>query len=452
MSYCLNSNQLFEKLALFPFAICLDSQTHITQMGRFDIMSAAPEITFRISDGQGYLTQHGIDKKMAIEDALDYLISEQQKNIPNKTALTDNQMPFWGGIMGLLSYDFARSIETLPQIAQTDVEFPTVIIGLYAWAIVSDHKNKTTFFVSYLSTSKANKIYQEIQATLNLAATKYPTFSLKNKFKSNMSYEVYQQKLQKILQYIYDGECYEVNFAQRLHAQYQGSPFELYLFLKQHNPAPFGAYMHTPYGDIVSCSPEKFLHIHNNHIETKPIKGTRPRGNTVEKDALLAKELQQSEKDHAENLMIVDLMRNDLSKICQPKSIHVPKLCHLESFTNVHHLVSTIEGQLNPQTTLKDIIYATFPGGSITGAPKIRAMQIIDELEPHRRNIYCGSLFYYDIRGEMNSNILIRTLLCQQGNAYIYGGGAIVSDSNIEDEYAESLAKVMNIIQLLEQK
>ena len=150
--------------------------------------------------------------------------------------------------------------------------------------------------------------------------------------------------------------------------------------------------------------------------------------------------------------MIVDLMRNDLSKICQPHSIHVTKLCHLESFSNVHHLVSTIDGQLNPQTTLTDIILATFPGGSITGAPKVRAMEIIDELEPHRRNVYCGSLFHYDIRGEMNSNILIRTLLCQNGNAYLYGGGAIVMDSNIEEEYRESLAKVSNIISLLETK
>jgi len=442
LPYYTNNKHIITKFTHLPWTVCLDSCHPHTDTGRFDIICTKPEICFSLAS----------NKTTSKSDVLTSLNAYLQsfscdKNIDDPRF---DDIPFCGGAIGLINYDFARQIEKLPTISKDDVDFPSLLVGIYAWAIVTDHLKQKTFFVSCLSDKFANKKFNEIQALLTSPQPKHTPFSITHPFQSNMTYETYQNKLQKILQCIHDGECYEINFAQRFKANFTGDPITAYHYLSKYNPAPFSAFMRTPFGDVISCSPERFLKVKHQSIETKPIKGTRPRGKTPSEDRALAKTLLNSEKDHAENLMIVDLMRNDLSKVCKPHSIKVPKLCALESFANVHHLVSTIQGELQQNITLKDIILATFPGGSITGAPKIRAMEIIDELEPHRRNAYCGSLFYYDIRGRMDSNILIRTLLCHDNDIYVYGGGAIVADSNSQEEFAECYAKVGNIIKLLE--
>jgi len=359
------------------------------------------------------------------------------------------ELPFYGGAIGFVSYDYASVLERLPTHAQQDVSLPYFAFGFYSWAIIVDHLLQQSFFVCCLHDKLAQEKFLWLMDLLNASPLTNAPFKLIQPFRSNLTFPEYQQRLTHIANYIHDGECYQINFAQRFAADYSGSSYSAYQYLQQHNPAPFSAYLHTPYGDILSCSPERFIKVHHKKVETKPIKGTRPRGKTIDEDKQYAQQLLNSEKDQAENLMIVDLMRNDLSKVCKPFSIKVPKLCELESFTNVHHLVSTIHGELTDDKNAIDILQACFPGGSITGTPKVRAMQIIDELEPHKRNIYCGSILYIDILGNMDSNIAIRTLLCQNNHIYVYGGGGIVADSDIEQEYQESINKVQNIIELL---
>ncbi|MDA3164773.1 aminodeoxychorismate synthase component I, partial [Pseudomonas aeruginosa] len=260
----------------------------------------------------------------------------------------------------------------------------------------------------------------------------------------------YRQAIRRIQDYIQAGDCYQVNYSQRFQAACSGSPWPAYRALREACPTPFSGYLRLADGAILSLSPERFLKLGKGKVETRPIKGTRPRGKTPEEDMALAASLLASPKDRAENLMIVDLLRNDIGRSCQPGSVRVPELFALESYPNVHHLVSSVTGELAPGKDALDLLEGSFPGGSITGAPKIRAMQIIDELEPSRRGIYCGSLFYLDVRGEMDSSIAIRTLLVRNGQVSCWGGGGIVADSHWEDEYQETLDKVRVLLETLE--
>jgi para-aminobenzoate synthetase component 1 len=270
-----------------------------------------------------------------------------------------------------------------------------------------------------------------------------------NTFESNLKVAEYRLAIQKIQGYITAGDCYQVNFAQRFSANCQGDSFEAYLVLRDALPSPFSAYMELSEGAILSLSPERFIKLEQNEAETKPIKGTIARGKTPEEDAANAHMLQSSLKDRAENLMIVDLLRNDLSKTCM--DIKVPELFSLQSFANVHHLVSTVTGTLKPTKTAVDLLASSFPGGSITGAPKIRAMEIIEELEPVRRSLYCGSLGYISACGNMDTSIAIRTLVRDKNNIHCWGGGGIVADSESDKEYQESIAKVKVLLDTLEQ-
>ena len=275
-------------------------------------------------------------------------------------------------------------------------------------------------------------------------------FRLTQPFQADLSAAQYRQAIEKIQAYIRAGDCYQVNFAQRFQAPWQGDPWRAYLALRDACPTPFAGYLRLDRGALLSLSPERFIRVSRGQVETRPIKGTRPRGRNSEEDRALAEELLDSRKDRAENLMIVDLLRNDLGRSCRIGSVRVPELFALESYPNVHHLVSAVTGELAPGLDAFDLLAGSFPGGSITGAPKIRAMQIIDELEPTRRSIYCGSLLYIDSRGEMDSSICIRTLLLQDGQASCWGGGGIVMDSEWQAEYEESKTKVRVLLQTLE--
>ena len=277
------------------------------------------------------------------------------------------------------------------------------------------------------------------------------TFSLKHPMQPDISAEFYQHALQKIQHYIQAGDCYQVNYTQRFSAPCEGDPWAAYCALRDACPTPFSGFVSLPEDTaILSLSPERFVHVSQNQVETRPIKGTRPRGHNPAEDAANAAELLASTKDRAENLMIVDLLRNDLGRTCRTGSVSVPQLIALESYPNVHHLVSSVVGELAPGKDALDLIGDSFPGGSITGAPKIRAMQIIDELEPTRRSIYCGSLLYLDVRGEMDSSIAIRSLLVKDGRVNCWGGGGIVADSDWHDEYQESITKVKVLLDTLQ--
>jgi para-aminobenzoate synthetase component 1 len=276
-------------------------------------------------------------------------------------------------------------------------------------------------------------------------------FKLQAPMNADLSADQYRHAIERIQQYIQAGDCYQVNFAQRFRAPCQGDPWTAYCALRAACPTPFSGFQSLPDGAaVLSLSPERFVKVSERLVETRPIKGTRPRGVTPAEDAANAAELLASPKDRAENLMIVDLLRNDLGRTCRTGSVRVPELFSLESYPNVHHLVSSVTGQLADDRDALDLIAGSFPGGSITGAPKIRAMQIIDELEPTRRGLYCGSLLYLDVRGEMDSSIAIRSLLVKDGQVCCWGGGGIVADSQWQAEYQESITKVKVLLDTLQ--
>jgi len=277
-------------------------------------------------------------------------------------------------------------------------------------------------------------------------------FRVTGEVRSNMDRATYAAGFARIKDYIRNGDCYQVNFAQRFSAPAEGDGWTAYRRLRELNPAPFAAYINTPYGQALSSSPERLLKLDARRVETKPIKGTRPRGDTPEGDSAMAEELAGSRKDQAENLMIVDLLRNDIGRVCRPGSIAVPKLFDIESYATVHHLVSTVAGELATDRDAFDLLRACFPGGSITGAPKIRAMQIIEELEPHRRGLYCGSIGYIGFDGNMDVNITIRTLVYNRGEIRCWAGGGIVHDSDVDAEYQETFDKAEAMLRLLHEE
>jgi para-aminobenzoate synthetase component 1 len=323
-------------------------------------------------------------------------------------------------------------------------------LGLYAWALISDHHEHTSQLVFHPALEHAER--QRLIALFEQPAAQADvSFKLTAPFAPDINAEQYRQAIERIHAYIQAGDCYQVNFAQRFRGFYLGDPWVAYQALRVACPTPFAGYLALPGGDaVLSLSPERFVRVSQRQVETRPIKGTRPRGRNSAEDAVFADELLASEKDRAENLMIVDLLRNDLGRTCRIGSVKVPELFRLESYPNVHHLVSAITGELADGKDALDLIGGSFPGGSITGAPKIRAMQIIEELEPTRRALYCGSLMYLDVRGEMDSSIAIRSLLAKDGQIACWGGGGIVADSQWEAEYQETFTKVRVLMQTLE--
>jgi para-aminobenzoate synthetase component 1 len=268
--------------------------------------------------------------------------------------------------------------------------------------------------------------------------------------RSSFTHRAYLEEVAKVREYIFAGDIFQANLSQRFEASSQEPPWAFYRRLRAHNPAPFAAFMELPGAAIVSASPERFLHVDpSGHVETRPIKGTRARGFGPEHDAALGQALTESVKDRAENLMIVDLMRNDLSRVCTPGSVRVSELFSLERYATVHHLVSTVVGDLSPGTDALDALRLAFPGGSVTGAPKLRAMEIIAECEPSRRGVYCGSIGYWSVTGALDTNIAIRTAVVRGGRVYFSAGGGIVADSDPEQEYRETLDKARATIDVL---
>jgi len=356
------------------------------------------------------------------------------------------------GALGLFGYDLGKRFERLPNKNTDEYSTPDMAVGIYGWSIIKDNLNRQ-FYLCYLDQYPHPSI-KDIQELAQLECTPH-SFSLTSAWQANMSQEEYTQKLSRILSYLQAGDCYQINLAQRFSAHYSGDEWQAYQHLRVANQAPFSAFIRLEDSVIMSISPERFLSVNERMVQTKPIKGTRPRSDDAKQDQQQIASLLSAEKDRAENLMIVDLLRNDLSKHCLPGSVDVPDLFKLESFAAVHHLVSTVTGKLKSTSSPMNLLQGAFPGGSITGAPKIRAMQIIDELEPNNRNIYCGSIGYLGVFGDMDTNICIRTLLCEksdkQQTIHCWAGGGIVLDSNSKDEYQESLDKVSKILPVLTQ-
>lgn len=445
--YCTDSARLFESLADRPWSMFLDSGWPFVQQGRFDILVADPVLTLTT---RGPLTeirsQHNVE--LSKEDPFALVRQYLQ---PSEPQLAD--LPFCGGALGYFAYDLGRRIEQLPSTAINAEQIPEMAVGLYDWALVVDHQQQRSWLAGQGRDDRTRQQWQELLDCFSNppAACRSRPFQVLNAPVSSMTYEDYKRAFYRIKHYIREGDCYQVNLAQRFQANVDGSPWQAYQLLRKMNPAPFGCYLNTPYAQILSSSPERFLQVRGGEVETKPVKGTRPRSSDATEDRWLAQELRESRKDRAENVMIVDLLRNDLSKTCALGTVRVRKLFDVESFATVHHLVSTVTGRLNSASDAIELLRGCFPGGSITGAPKLRAMEIIEEIESYQRGIYCGSVGYVGFDGAMDSSIAIRTLIHSDGRLRFSVGGGIIADSELDAEYSETLDKAAAILKLLKQ-
>ena len=367
--------------------------------------------------------------------------------------------PFQGGLAGVIGYDQGRAFERLPPPRSDDVDVPDVWLGLYDWVIAWDHDAAKAWLISSgipeRGAAAAGRAASRARAVLDLLARgpAPPPADTGGEHRappsSNFTRAEYMAAVARVREYILAGDVFQVNISQRFDAPLPCSPLQLYRRLRARNPAPYSAYIDGGGFQVISASPERFLRLDGDRVETRPIKGTRPRDPDPARDAALARELAGSTKDQAENVMIVDLLRNDLSRVCRPGSVAVPALLALDTLPTVHHLVSTVTGRLEPACDAFDLLRAAFPGGSITGAPKVRAMEIIAELEPVRRSVYCGSIGYVALSGDMDTSIVIRTYLATGGRVCFNAGGGVVADSDPAMEYDETLHKARALIEAL---
>jgi para-aminobenzoate synthetase component 1 len=438
---------IFAPFAASEWAVFLDSGYPRSTQGRYDIIAANPICTL-VTRGDTTTITTKTEVIVSNENPFDLLKSELTRyaEIFDVSHFDEFNLPFVGGAIGYFSYDLARRLENLPNFAQDAEAISEMMVGIYDWAIIIDHETKQTFIVCYdRSDAKINEVCQYLSG-LRTTDNKIP-FAVTSEIKANFSKETYAQAFQKIKHYLKEGDCYQVNLTQRFSATCEGNTWEAYEALREINAAPFSAYLNFPDVKILSSSPERFLKLKNRQVETKPIKGTRPRKSDSVENAAQITDLINNPKDRAENVMIVDLLRNDISKVCQ--KVQVPKLFEIESYSTVHHLVSTVTGELNANQHALDLLQQCFPGGSITGAPKIRAMQVIEEIEPNRRGVYCGAIGYIDFNGNMDTNIAIRTLIQSHDSIRFWAGGGIVNDSIVEDEYQESFDKAAAMFDVL---
>ncbi|MCB1688217.1 MAG: aminodeoxychorismate synthase component I [Halioglobus sp.] len=440
--YFHDSCELFARIRDLPRAAFLDSCFPHASSGRYDILAAQPWSTDvpRLAAGAG-------------EQASRLFFSELarfQKEHYHGIQPVSSDIPFCGGLLGYLGYDVGKGLHSIHGPGPLNT-FPAVQLCAYDWCVVQDHLLQRATLVLQPRVGAAE--IRDLKARLHQPADERTTgFELTSRFTSNVSKAQYREAFDRIQHYIQAGDCYQVNLTRCFAAGYTGDPWPAYRALRELAAAPFSAYLSLEQDATLMClSPERFMSLHGHRVETSPIKGTRPRDSDPQLDELARQHLRASQKDRAENLMIVDLLRNDLGRSCMPGSIHVDRLFEVQSFPTVHHLVSTISGELNADRNAWDLLRDSFPGGSITGAPKRRAMEIIAELEPHERDVYCGSVVYVSADGRMDSNIAIRSLLCAEGEVRCWGGGGIVADSDWEQEYQESYDKVGKFLTALEQ-
>lgn len=454
---------LFTPLAQQPWAVWLDSGEGEHIDACFDILVWQPEVTLSTYGDKTHIYYKNnltaANTTISEDDPLTLLEKIQNQVIsPVKSPL--HNLPFVGGALGYLSYDLGRRFEKLPTKAKQDITLPEMAMGIYSQAVIYEHKSAQYFLVCPKDKRESLESFlHSLITTPNNNNDNTQTFTLTSPWHSNMDKATYTEKFEQVLQYLSSGDCYQINLAQRFNAQYQGDEFQAYCALRAANKAPFSAFMRLDNASILSVSPERFLRCQQSKVQSKPIKGTMPRNINEKQDITNAEKLLNSTKDRAENLMIVDLLRNDLSKVCKPNTVIVPKLFAIESFPAVHHLVSTVEGELAEHCNAHDLLRGAFPGGSITGAPKIRAMEIIEQLEPHRRSVYCGSIGYISSCGTMDTSITIRTLIAikneqnisssKVNQIYCWAGGGLVADSTAISEFQETFDKVNRILPVL---
>jgi para-aminobenzoate synthetase component 1 len=423
--------------------IFFDSSDQKSQFAQYSYVAAAP-------------------RSFTIGRVADSPLAELARFIESRGARVPDLPPFQGGVAGLLGYGLGRAIERLPEPECDEFALPDLAVGVYDWVVTFDHARNRAWIVS-----RGEAAEQTVQSLLDalrrpappLAPVKEQPVAIgprrwpvenREQVVSNFTRSEYESAVARVIEYVRAGDVFQVNLSQRLLTPLAEHPLDLYGRLRACNPAPFGAYFDLGDFAIASASPERFLALSpDGGISTRPIKGTRRRGFNPAEDFALRDDLQASEKDQAENLMIVDLLRNDLGRVCEYGSVRVERLFEPESYATVHHLVSEVRGQLRPGLGPIDLLRATFPGGSVTGAPKIRAMEIIAELERVARGPYCGSLGWIGFDGAMDTSILIRTMTCGRGWVQFPVGGGIVADSDPAREFEETLHKAEGMFRAL---
>ena len=450
-----------EQLAGRPHRIFLDSAARGPRLGRYSFLTADPGAVVQ-DDGAG-------DPLDVVRDLL----------APHRCGPVAGLPPFQGGAAGYLSYDWSRALERLPAPRYEDLAIPRVVLGIYDWVIAWDHEVNRAWLVTttiggadpasrraqilrilgsdplHQPTKGSDPLHGAARGSDPLNAPTQPVEPLwwesRIPLRSSFTRQGYLDAVQRVRDYIFAGDIFQANLSQRFETPLVEDPWTIYTRLRRRNPAPFAAFLDFPDVTILSASPERFLRVdENGRVETRPIKGTRPRGVGPEHDAALGQALTESDKDRAENLMIVDLMRNDLSRVCAPGTVRVPELFAIERYATVHHLVSTVVGTLAPGQDALSLLRAAFPPGSITGAPKVRAMEIIAELEPPQRGVYCGSIGYWSVTGALDTSVAIRTAMAVGGRVLFGAGGGIVADSDPVSEYRETLDKARGIIESLQ--
>jgi para-aminobenzoate synthetase component 1 len=473
--------EAFRRFSSLPWTLFLDSAASDDTHGRFSYLAASPVRTLvarkrsvTISDAvtndlenREYLTRSTTeaDPFDTLDDELSRWSARVVPGVP----------PFQGGAAGLLGYGLCHVVERIAAARHDEFRVPDLAVGLYDWVLAWDHVKSTCHLISLgipatdaderaaLAARRARHVKERLAQPVDnvgsperlgdeIAASRLaPSWEVPGKsgLLSNFSKDDYIRAVARSIEYIHAGDVFQVNLSQRLLYPLRCSVVDFYLTLRKANPAPFAGYFDTGEHVVASSSPEQFLSLEGEDVITRPIKGTRSRGYTAEEDVYRSLDLRESEKDRAENVMIVDLLRNDLSRVCRPHTVQVPRLFDLERHPTVHHLVSEVRGKLREDVGAIDLVRASFPGGSITGAPKVRAMEIIAELEPTARGPYCGSLAWVALHGGMGSNILIRTVTAGQGWLRFPVGGGIVADSRPQAEYQETLDKAAGMVRAL---
>ncbi|MDA8219812.1 MAG: aminodeoxychorismate synthase component I [Dehalococcoidales bacterium] len=504
---------VFAVFADWPQPVWLDSSLHHSHLGRYSYLAADPFVTLAAKNGalsvcdrrrrSGQMLDYTAagDPFAVLQNLLRQYRTEPVPGLP----------PFQGGAVGYFAYDLCHHTELLPRTTTDDLTLPDLRVGLYAWTIAHDHlQGQTWLIVNPLDGDEREaeellrRLCQKIAASPETAcragARPLPPGDLSShrppgerarvrgkaagedtcphpnhlpgrerelgrplatdqqertsaaELVCNFTRDDYLRAVAAAKEYIAKGDIYQVCLSQRFSVRTDEPPLRFYRRLREISPVSYGAYLAFPEVTVVSASPELFLRLEGRRVETRPIKGTRPRGTTPERDEQLVADLVHSVKDRAENVMIVDLLRNDIGRVCRVGSVQVPDLFRVESYSTVHHLVSTVTGELRPGLDAADLLRACFPGGSVTGCPKIRSMEIIDELEPTQRSVYCGSIGFLSFAGDMDTSIVIRTALVKGHQAYFQVGGAILADSDPAAEYQETLDKARALLLALGQE
>jgi para-aminobenzoate synthetase component 1 len=491
-----------ELLAGLPYRLFLDSATPGTRFGRYSFLTADPVAVVKSKGARTEILDVQSGAARAVDG--DVLAQVGAWLRPHQRDVRDGLPPFQAGAAGYLAYDWGRVLERLPESRYDDLGLPDAVLGIYDWVIAWDHRASRAWLISTgmpetddlarlrRADERAARVFERLRGEAPRQGAPYengapyeagrgdmvevvghpfrgadrrgadrtaPSHPVEGGWwdrrldvRSSFTHEGYLDAVTRVREYILAGDIFQANLSQRFEAPLAESPWDLYRRMRIRNAAPFAAFFETPDVSVVSASPERFLRVdERGHVETRPIKGTMPRGFGPEHDGALGQALSESAKDRAENLMIVDLMRNDLSRVCSPGTVRVPELFALEHYATVHHLVSTVVGELAPGRDALDLLHAAFPGGSITGAPKVRAMEIIAELEPSQRSVYCGSIGYCSVTGALDTSIAIRTVIAPVGRDRVYfaAGGGVVADSDPEQEYRETLHKARGMIDVL---